>query len=94
MIKEQKHYTLKTMASTFESSKKDVIEYCQRHELNFQRGNVVKYVSRAGKKAPETPDQTFREKELEDLYKALDYLQREIEFVKFLQIQEQGDSLL
>lgn len=39
-------------------------------ELNFCRGNVVKYVSRAGKKGgPET--------EIEDLKKAMWYLKRE-----------------
>ncbi len=39
--------------------------------LNFCRGNVIKYVARAGKK-----DKT---KELEDLKKAQWYLNREIE---------------
>jgi hypothetical protein len=38
--------------------------------LNFNRGNAVKYIARAGKKDPE--------KELEDLQKAEFYLQREI----------------
>lgn len=38
--------------------------------LNFCRGNVVKYVSRAGAKDPK--------KELEDLKKARYYLDREI----------------
>lgn len=38
--------------------------------LSFNRGNVVKYVARAGKKDPA--------KELEDLSKALFYLRREI----------------
>ena len=39
--------------------------------LNFNRGNVVKYVVRAGTKDPE--------RELEDLKKARFYLNREIE---------------
>jgi hypothetical protein len=38
--------------------------------LNFCRGNVVKYVARAGRKSPSS--------ELEDLRKAAWYLQREI----------------
>ena len=38
--------------------------------LNFNRGNAVKYIARAGKKDPE--------KELEDLKKAEFYLKREI----------------
>jgi hypothetical protein len=39
--------------------------------LNFNRGNAVKYIARAGKKDPE--------KELEDLQKAKFYLDREID---------------
>jgi hypothetical protein len=39
-------------------------------QLNFCRGNAVKYLCRAGRKAPE--------KELEDLRKALWYVEREI----------------
>lgn len=38
--------------------------------LNFNRGNAVKYVARAGRKNPDT--------ELEDLRKAAWYLSREI----------------
>ncbi|MEU9259009.1 DUF3310 domain-containing protein [Streptomyces sp. NPDC048212] len=40
--------------------------------LNFNRGNAVKYLSRAGKKGGS-------EKELEDLQKALWYVSREVE---------------
>jgi len=50
----------------------DLIDVIHVQGLNFNRGNVVKYVSRAGKK----------DDELKDLYKALDYLQREIEYVE------------
>lgn len=42
--------------------------------LNFNRGNVVKYVARAGRKDAA--------KELEDLEKAAEYLGREIAKVK------------
>lgn len=49
----------------------DVIAFCQHHGINFCRGNIIKYVTRAGKK-----DLT---KELEDLQKAKEYLEREIE---------------
>lgn len=38
--------------------------------LTFNRGNVVKYVARAGRKNPET--------EIEDLLKAKFYLEREL----------------
>ena len=40
-------------------------------QMNFNRGNAVKYIARAGLKTPET--------ELEDLEKALWYIKREIE---------------
>ena len=51
------------------------IEYINDHNLNFNRGNVIKYVSRAGHK-----DQN---KELEDLEKARQYLDFEINRLKF-----------
>jgi len=50
----------------------DVIDVCKILDLNFNRGNILKYISRAGKK----------DDELKDLNKALDYLQREIIFIK------------
>jgi len=46
----------------------DVIDIAKHYNLNFNRGNMVKYIFRAGKK----------DNELQDLKKALDYLQREI----------------
>ena len=49
-------------------SKFDVIDFCKAYDLNFNRGNVVKYIARAGKK----------DNELQDLEKALDYINREI----------------
>lgn len=57
----------------------DIIDVCKDYDLNFNRGNVMKYVARAGKKSDE----------LQDLKKALDYLQREIEY---LQIKQQKEN--
>lgn len=51
------------------------IECINDHNLNFNRGNVIKYVSRAGHKDPN--------KELEDLEKARQYLDFEINRLKF-----------
>ena len=48
----------------------ETIDFIEAKELNYYRGNVVKYVTRAGHK-PNTP-------ELEDLKKARFYLDREI----------------
>lgn len=50
----------------------DVIDIIKDYDLNFNRGNVLKYICRAGKK----------DNELTDLRKALDYLQREIEYLE------------
>lgn len=50
----------------------DIIDVCKDYSLNFNRGNILKYVARAGKK----------DNELQDLRKALDYLQREITYLE------------
>ena len=50
----------------------DIIDVCKDYSLNFNRGNIVKYVARAGKK----------DDELKDLLKAMDYLKREIEYLR------------
>lgn len=50
----------------------DIIDFCKIYNLNFNRGNVLKYISRAGKK----------ENELQDLRKAQEYLKREIEYLE------------
>jgi hypothetical protein len=49
----------------------EVIKVIEAWELDFHLGNTVKYISRAGKKGSD--------KELQDLKKALWYLQRKIE---------------
>lgn len=48
----------------------ETIDFIEAKGLNYHLGNVVKYVSRAGKKDPA--------KKLEDLKKARWYLEREI----------------
>lgn len=51
----------------YNSGQIEVANFIADQGLDYNRGNVVKYVSRAGKKNPE--------KELEDLEKAAAYLQ-------------------
>lgn len=46
----------------------DVIDFCKLYDLNFNEGNVIKYVARARRKGTH----------IEDLKKAIDYLEREI----------------
>lgn len=53
------------------------IDFIESQGLNFNRGNVVKYVARAGRK--KSKGRTLVAKELEDLKKARFYLQREID---------------
>lgn len=49
----------------------DTLTYIEAKDLNYRLGNVVKYVSRCGKKLNSDP--------LQDLMKARFYLQREID---------------
>ena len=56
--------------SHYTDGKIEVIDFIEQKNLNFHRGNAVKYIARAGKKDPE--------KEVEDLRKAVWYLNREI----------------
>lgn len=52
----------------------DVIDFVKDNELNFNEGNIIKYVTRARKKG----------QHLDDLKKALNYLQREIQYLEKL----------
>lgn len=58
----------------YTDGKIEVIDFIEDKGLNFHRGNAVKYIARAGKKD--------HSKEIEDLEKAVWYLQREIEKLK------------
>ena len=60
--------------SHYKAGEFDVIAFCQLHNINFDLGNVIKYVTRAGKKENNS--------ELQDLNKAMEYLKRRIEFKK------------
>ena len=56
--------------SHYNTGKIEVIDFIEDQNLNFNLGNAVKYISRAGKKDPKK----FRE----DLEKAIWYLNREL----------------
>ena len=60
--------------SHYKAGEFDVIAFCQLHNINFDLGNVIKYVTRAGKKENNS--------ELQDLNKAMEYLKGRIEFIK------------
>ena len=57
--------------SHYTTGKIEVIDFIEDKELNYHRGNAIKYIVRAGKKDPD--------KEIEDLQKAVWYLKREID---------------
>lgn len=50
----------------------ETIDYIESWEMNFNIGNVIKYITRAG----------FKENQLEDLEKAKWYLEREMQRLK------------
>ena len=56
-----------------ENNPDEAIKVIEAWELNFQLGNVVKYISRAGKKS---------ENSIEDLKKAEWYLSRYVQFIQ------------
>ena len=80
--KEQKPQVVSTMPkddavshpSHYTDGKIEVIDFIEDKGLNFNRGNAVKYLCRAGKKDPA--------KEVEDLEKAMWYISHEIERLK------------
>ena len=60
--------------SYYNNGKVEVIDAIEAWGLNFHRGNAVKYIARAGKKNIAN--------EVEDLEKAVWYINREIERLK------------
>lgn len=60
--------------SHYTDGKIEVLDFIEDKNLNFHRGNAVKYICRAGKKDVD--------KEVEDLEKAVFYLNREIQLLK------------
>ena len=58
----------------YTKGKIEVADFIADQKLNFDRGNAVKYVCRAGSKDPE--------KEIQDLEKAIWYINHEIKMLK------------
>ena len=74
MNSKQKLEEMVSVPEYYKTQTFDVIDICKSYNLNFNKGNIIKYVCRAGKK----------DSELQDLKKALDYIQREIEHINKL----------
>ena len=60
--------------SHYTSGKIKVIDFVEDKELGFHLGNAIKYISRAGRKNPD--------KIVEDLQKAVWYINREIQILE------------
>ena len=60
--------------SHYNKGKIEVVDFIWDQKLNFDRGNAVKYLCRAGSKDPE--------KEIQDLEKAIWYINHEIKMLK------------
>lgn len=67
IINRPEHYTI---------GKIEPIDYIESLDLNFNLGNVIKYISRAGHKS--IPNMSIAESKLIDLKKAQNYLNREV----------------
>ena len=63
--------------------KYDVIDIANDYKLNFNRGSALKYICRAGKK----------DNEIQDLKKAIDFLQREVKSLEFEKVLENLDKI-
>ena len=68
----------------YTDGKIEVIDYIEDKQLGFCLGNAVKYISRAGKK--KSGNLTDKEKEIEDLKKAVFYINYRIK-----ELEEQNE---
>lgn len=72
-----------THPSHYTSGKIEVIDFITDQNLDFCLGNVVKYISRAGKKEGDrSKNQTIEDKTIEDLKKARFYLDYKIKMLE------------
>ncbi len=74
--RELKEYDNVNRPAHYADSKIEVIDYIEDKKLGFCLGNAVKYISRAGKKKDN--GRSVIDKEIEDLQKAIWYINRRI----------------
>ena len=73
VLTKKKEQAKTTTPSHYDNGKGyDVIDFCNDYKLNFNRGSACKYIARSGKK----------DNEIEDLKKAIDFIQREIKYLE------------
>ena len=71
-----KNYDAVQSPEHYTSTNIDVIDYIEDKNLGFCLGNAIKYISRAGRKESAEMDQ--KDKTIQDLKKAIWYLERRI----------------
>lgn len=77
-MNKQKEITTDKINPSYYGKQFDVIDFCQKNNLDFMQGNVIKYVTR------------YKEKNgKEDLFKAMKYIER---MIKEIDNQEKGDN--
>jgi hypothetical protein len=67
--------------SYYNKTNMSVIDIIDEYELNFNKGNIIKYVLRSGKKSKDT--------EIQDLQKAIRYCQMEIERIQKREVKNE-----
>lgn len=72
-----KEFDIVNKPAHYAGTKIEVIDYIEDKNLGFCLGNAVKYISRAGRKL-DYAEQDKKEKEIEDLNKAIWYINRRI----------------
>ncbi len=73
---EIEEYDVVNRPAHYADSKIEVIDYIEDKKLGFCLGNAIKYISRAGKKKDN--GRNIVDKEIEDLQKAIWYINRRI----------------
>ena len=76
MSENMKNFDAVNMPKHYADTKIEVIEYIEDKNLGLCLGNAIKYISRAGRKESAAMDQ--REKTIQDLEKAIWYINRRI----------------
>lgn len=79
----QKKYDFVNHPSHYNPGQFEVIKIIRAYNLNFSKGNAIKYLLRAGKK----PNQS----QIQDLRKAIWYIEDEIKALEGLKAQEDQD---
>lgn len=81
----QKKYDFVNHPSHYNPGQFEVIKIIRAYDLNFSRGNAIKYLLRAGRK----PNQS----QIQDLRKAIWYIEDEIKALEGLEAQDRKAQL-